>query len=282
MATHTINEGSEASAGGSIVTTTEAYLELGLTAPTPAEVNIVAAAITKAEGAIKRYLRYDPVQRRRTEFYPMGDHGFKRAAGIWEANDTQAYLREAEGAAGGEIILKHLPVRAIVAMVVHVDSDGRSDTTDGAFVEQKDEGSDFWPNYDGFDSGGFKICGDGIIRHVGAWPRTPGSIRVAYTAGYSTGEFRSGDGLVDASPIWDAALDETIRRAKKVFLNMKQTEGWVAGTKKSEKLGDYSYTTGGPMGGSTGDTAFGGSMDMLSESKEKLREFVNWGFELGS
>jgi len=277
MATHTINEGSVASAGGSIVSITEAYLELGLTSPTPAEASIVLGAIRKAEGAVKRYLRYNPVQLRRTEFYPMGDLSHQRSAAIWEVNETQAYLREGAGASGAEIVLKHLPVRGIVAMVVHTDSDGRSDTTAGAFAEQKNEGSDFWPNYDGFDTAGYKVCRDGIIRHVGSWPRTPGSIRIAYTAGYSTGEFRSGDGLVDASPIWDAALDETIRRAKKVFLNMKQTHGWVAGPKNSETLGEYSYS-----GGATSEKAFGGSWDMMPESKEKLREFVNWGFELGS
>jgi len=280
MTIHTINEGSVASAGGSIVTIAEAYSELGITTPTAAEASVVLRAIRKAEGAVKRYLRYDPVQRRRTEYYPMGNLSYQRSAAIWEVNETQAYLREGAGSSGSEIILKHLPVRAIVAMVVHTDSDGRSDTTEGAFVDLKNEGSDFWPNYDGKDSAGYKICRDGIMRHVGAWPRTPGSIRIVYTAGYSTAEFRSGDGLVDATPIWDAALDETIRRAKKVFLNMKQTEGWIAGTKQSEKLGDYSYSTGGASGVS--DKAFGGSWDMLPESKKNLQEFVNWGYDLGS
>ncbi len=263
---------------GSIVTLDEAYLELGLTSPTDNETSIVSAAIRKAEGAVKRYLRYDPVQRRRTEYYPMGDllHA-NRTALVWEVNTTQAYMRERVGSAGDEIILKHLPVRAIVAMVVHTDSDGRSDTTEDAFEEQKSEGSDFWPNYDGFDSAGFKLCRDGILRHVGAWPRTPGSIRIVYTAGYSTGEFRSGDGLVDATPIWDAALDETIRRAKKVFVNMRSVRGWMAGPLSSENLGDYSYSVGGAA-----DRLFGGTTDITAESKEKMREFINWGFELGS
>jgi len=277
VATHTINEGTIASAGGSIVTSTEAYLELGLTSPTAVEVRIVLASIRKAEGAVKRYLRYDPVQRSRTEYLPLGDLNAGRSAAIWEVNDTEAYQSEGAGSSGGEIILRHLPVRSSVAMIVHTDSDGRSDTTVNAFAEQKTEGSDFWPNYDGKDSDGYKICRDGIIRHVGAWPSTPGSIRIAYTAGYSSDEFRSVDSLVDATPIWDAALDETIRRAKKVFLNMKSVHGWAAGPKSSEKLGDYSYSTG-----STADTAFGGTWDLHAETKEKLREFVNWGYELGS
>jgi len=277
MATHTINEGVIATAGGSIVTATEAYLELGLTSPTAVEVRVVLASIRKAEGAVKRYLRYDPVQRRRTEYLPLGDLNAGRSAAVWEVNDTQAYMRESVGSAGGEIILRHIPVRSTVAMVLHTDSDGRSDTTEDAFAEQKTEGSDFWPNYDGKDTDGYKICRDGIIRHVGAWPRTPGSIRIAYTAGYSVDEFRSVDNLVDAAPIWDAALDESIRRAKKVFLNMKQFHGWAAGPKSSESLGDYSYSTG-----STTDMAFGGAWDLLPETKEKLREFVNWGYELGS
>ncbi len=278
MAVHTIDEGTISSAGGSIVTTTEAYLELGITTPTSAEASIVLAAIRKAEGAVKRYLRYDPVQRRRTEYYPMGDllHD-NRSALIWEVNEQQAYMRERVGSAGDEIILKHLPVRAIVAMVVHTDSDGRSGTSEDAFQEEKTEGSDYWPNYDGFDSDGFKICRDGMIRHVGAWPRTPGSIRIAYTAGYDTGEFRSGDSLVDATPIWDAALDETIRRAKKVFVNMRSVRGWMAGPLSSENLGDYSYSVGGAA-----DRLFGSMSDITAESKDKMRDFVNWGFELGS
>lgn len=278
MATHIIDEGSIATAGGSIVTITEAYLELGITSPTVDEASIVTAAIIKAEGAVKRYLRYDPVQRRRTEYYPMGDllHA-NRSAVVWEVNATEAYMRESVGSAGDEIIVKHLPIRNSTLMVIHTDSDGRSGTTENAFQDLKNEGTDFWPNYDGFDSDGNKVCRDGIIRHVGAWPRTPGSIRIVYTAGYTTGEFRSGNSHIDASPIWDAALDETLRRAKKVFLNMKQSHGWAAGPKSSESLGDYRYSVG-----STAGKLFGSSSDITAEVKEKLRDFVNWGFELGS
>jgi hypothetical protein len=110
------------------------------------------------------------------------------------------------------------------------------------------------------------------------WPTTAGSVKVVYTAGYSQTELRGQDALVDAGPIWEACVDEAVRRARKIFLQMKNSRvGWLSGPMTSENLGDYSYS----VDASSISKLFGSATDLTTESKEKLSSFVNWGYALG-
>jgi len=265
--------GSDVAAG--IVTDDEVAAEMGLTAPTAAETAVIAASIAKAEAAVRRFLGYDPVQRTRTEYYPRMDYSRRMSEELWEVDGDQAILRQSQEASTAELQLQHVPVRSITSL--NIDYDGRAGTKTGAFAAEtlKVEGTDYWPNYDGVDDAGGKICRDGIIRSMGLWPTSAGSVKVVYSAGYSYAEFHGTSHTMDAVPIWETVLAESARRARQVFLLQKQTgAGWVSGPFSSENLGDYSYSIDSGMAG----LIAGAGRDLTTDSKERLADFRNMGW----
>ena len=256
----------------------EVLLECGLSASvTDEERALVNQAITKAEGAVKRHLHYNPVQATRTEYYPQQNLNRQNKFARWESEGNQAILRRTPEVATSELQLLHLPVRSITT--VHVDFDGRSGTASGAFGDDtlKAEGTDFWANYDMEDSDGEKVCMDGILRSIGAWPVTPGTVKVVYVAGYTEAEFHGQDTSIDVTPIWEAALNEACMRLRKALSLKKKTGvGFVAGSVTSEKLGDYAYTLGSsPL---SMEKAIGGSSSLSMESRSLLAPYIHWSF----
>jgi hypothetical protein len=259
---------------GKIVGDELVLLELGLSSsPTEEERAIVQQAVVKAEGAVMKFLGYDPLQRSWTEYYPVLNFDPLNDTGVWEATETEAYLRRLSSEATDELQLKHIPLRSSTAIRIYVDHDGRFGTKSGAFAasSEKTEGTDFWPQYDGVDSDGYKICNDGIVRSIGSWPTEPGSIKVVYTAGYSSAELEGQDSLIDASPIMDAIVEEALRRAKKVLVLWKKNSrtGHNAGTITSEGLGEYNYSISGTVMDKL--LSAGG---LTLESREKLQPFA--------
>ncbi len=265
---------------GQIIDISSVLLDLGLSSTVTDEERAIAnIALTRAEGAVKRYLKYDPVQRDRVEFYPQTDYDFQGRAAVWETNDTQAFLRRQSEVATNELYVQHIPIRSVGSLFI--DLDGRGGSKVGGFEAEslKTEGTDFWPNYDGQDSEGNGICRDGIIRSFGQWPTTAGSVKIVYTAGYSPEELHGQDSIVDASPIMDAVLTEAVRRAQKVLMQRKRAgAGWTPGPITSETLGDYSYS----VDGSALNRMFGGLWDLLPESITKLSDFENYGWTIAS
>jgi len=248
-------------------------LELGLSSsPTDEERAIVQQAVTKAEGAVKRFLGYDPASRSHTEYYPVQDFDPANSTAVWEVSDTEAYLRRLSSASVDELQLRHIPVRGYPAIDLRIEHDGRYGAKTGSFGSSsvKVEGTDFWPQYDSIDSSGYKICNDGIIRSIGRWPSEPGSVRVVYTAGYTAAELEGQDSIIDASPIMDAVVEEALRRAKKVLTLWKKNSrtGHLAGTITSEGLGKYNYSISGAM---MDKLRSAGSL--ASESRDKLQSF---------
>ena len=262
---------------GSIIDVSEALLVLGLSSSvTDEERAIVNASIGKAEGAIKRHLRYDPTLQTHTEFYPRQPLHSAGSDAVWESEGELAVLRRSAEEAITELQLQHIPVRSITELFV--DYEARSGTRSGAFPASsaKVEGTDYWPNFDAVDSDGNSLCVDGIIRSEGSWPTTPGTVKVVYVAGYTAEELHGQDSVIDASPIVDAVIDEVVRRAKKAFVMMKSSSGWSAGPKISERLGDYAYT----IDASSLNRLVGSTSDITPETREKLSGFVNWGWVL--
>ena len=259
---------------GRIVDIDDVLLELGLSFQvTDEERAVTKAAIVKAEGSVRRYIKYDPVQTSHVEFYPQTDYNVTNSRGVWETNDTQAYFRRTTIPSTSEMYMKHLPIRTITE--VRIDLDGRNGSNSNGFPDStvKIQGTDYWAN---FDSPG--ICRDGIIRSFGLWPVTPGSVQVTYTAGYSSSEFSGNSASVDATPIHTAVLEESTRLAKKVMVNKKQTQGWIAGQFAEEELGDYRYV----IDGTTASKLYGSSFNLMSETKEMLADFINYGWTLAS
>lgn len=244
---------------------------------------IITLSIRRAEGAIRRYLRYDPVFASRTEFYPQTDQRPGGGNLILEATATHAVFTTPESVRGTELQVQHLPIRGNPAIQLFVDYNAKAGTSSGSFASdtEKTEGTDFWANYDGVDSSGYRICRDGILRSHGLWPTEPGSVKIVYSAGYTAAELQGQDSVVDASPIWDACLEECIQRCKKALVNKKSsTLGYLAGPLTSERLGDYSYKVSDEIA----LKLFGiKAYDLLPESIEKLEDgFVNYGYSLFS
>lgn len=269
---------------GQIVDISQALLELGVANATADERAVIDRAITGAEGAIIRHLGYDPAQRSRTEIYPGGEM-LRRywGTGMWDSNQsgTQAIFWS-RNRIFSDLQVQHLPIRSVTNLWVNVD--GRA--TSARFTSDHlktaasaSEGGDYWVNFELEDSAGASVCRDGLIRSHGLWPLEPGSVKIQYTAGYDSDELQGVDTILNARPIVDAILNETVRRAKKVFLNRKQTAaGWVPGAISSERLGDYQYTIGGTA--NAVDSNFAGAADLLPETIQMLADFVNWGWRL--
>ncbi len=262
----------------SIVDVSEVLLECGLSSSVTDEERAIAnQAIAKAEGAIRSFLHYDPVRKTHTEFYPQQDTSQQRGYSRWEAEGDQAIYRTVARAATTELQLVHIPIREITS--INVDYGAKSGTADDAFDSEtlKVEGTDYWANYDSVDSDGNSVCMDGIVRSYGAWPTTPGTVKVVYVAGYTEAEFHGQDGSIDVTPIWEAALNEACKRVRKIMsLRKKAGVGFSPGSLKSEKLGDYSYTLDGSPGSI--EVAIGGMSSISVESKSLLTPYIHWSF----
>ncbi len=262
-----------------VVDISEVLLQLGLSSSaTDEERAVCTLALRMAEGEVRRHLRYDPLKAERTEFYPQRSFQQQFSGGVWEVMEQRAVLRTVSEAATNELQLRHLPLRGSPVVSVRVDYDGRSGTPSASFPAEslKSIGTDYWPNYDGFDASSVAVCRDGILRTIGLWPTQPGSVKVVYTAGFTTDELRGSDPLVDGTPVWEACLIEAVRRARRALAQKKGSAGWLAGPLTSENLGDYSYSADG----ASIARLFGGALE--EESREKLSPFVNYGWDLGA
>jgi hypothetical protein len=264
---------------GRIVDISEVLLQLGLAASVTEEERAIASvAISRAESAVMRHLKYDPVKTERTEFYPQQNMSIS-GRGVWEANDANAYFRHYSSSTTNALQLRHLPVRSSPAIQLWIDYDGRHGTQTGAFANEtlKVEGQDFWPNYESVDSDSNSLCMSGIFRSIGLWPTESGSVKVTYTGGYSAAELHGQDSIIDAAPILDTVIEEAVRRFQKAFIDRKHAmAGITAGPFTSETLGDYKYT----VDSATASRLFGSAVDLTSSSKEKLADFVNYGWVL--
>lgn len=254
----------------------EVLLELGLSdSATDEERAIASTMLVRVEGAIRQFLGYDPVQRSHTEFLPTFQGNAVGDQGAWEVEGGMAVQRGLSIGTSDRLQLTHLPIRSVTSL--HIDYDGRSGAASGAFAAStlKVEGVDYWPNYDGVDDAGAKLCRDGIVMSLGLWPTTPGTIKVVYVAGYSAAELHGQDSTVDASPILESVIYETVRRVRRFFATKKSSAGFLAGTLASESMGDYSYSVDGASA-----SQLLGSGDLTPETKEKLSGFCRMGYDL--
>lgn len=271
-----------------IIDISSVILEMGLDQQiTEQQRAVINHSLWRAEGAIKRYLKYDPTYATRTERYPQFDILRLYREGIWDIQGNQAVLQLLSENAHRDLQLRHIPIRSVTSL--YINYDGRYGTKDGVFGadDLKVEGEDFWPAYDTVDDDGNNACLDGILKARGRWPMEQGSIQITYTAGYTPEELHGQRNTLDASPIVDAVINETVRRAQKIFTgsfsSLTGGSGFVPGPIVSERLGDYSYTLGGSGSrGTSVDRRTGGASDLLPETREMLADFVNWGWPIAS
>lgn len=266
-------------ATGSILALADFLSLLGIgEVQTALELTFATSSLVRAEGAVIRILRYDPVMRVRTEYY-VNQNSSWRGVGIWEANETQAYLRVEGAESSEELQINGLPIRqtdssGLNPIDLRIDYDGRSGSQAGSFGAStvKIEGTDFYPNYDFVDSNGKKVCRDGIIRSLGLWPQYPGSVKIAYVAGYTAGELAGTDTVLDASPIQEAVLDEATRRFHQCMSRAKKSQGFTTPF-MGEKLGDYSYSIQEDLQ----REFLSSKSDVMASTMYKLETFINLG-----
>lgn len=267
-----------------ILNASELYPYLDLTAGTVTDhqKSLISAAISYAEGVVRSTLRYDPVIGVRTEYYPSMDLTTDFGPDAWEVNDNVAYIRRLSQEGSDKLQVAGLPVRetdeqGANPIDLRIDYDGRAGTQTGAFAveTQQTEGTDFWPNYDLIDSGGRKMCNDGIIRSYGRWPNTSGSVKIVYVSGYTASELAGTDSRVNAAPIREAVLEEALTYVHRAWIKRGGVGGWGIGPYTSENLGDYSYSAD-----TTWTRQVLGSGQISARSAALLEPFINFGSHL--
>lgn len=259
-----------------IADVSDVLLQLGLASSVTEEERAFAvASLKRSEAAVRRHLRFDPTYQEVTEYYPQATVSPNGGIGVWEVDDQQAYFRNLSGAGTEDLQLRRIPVRSITSL--YIDYDGRSGSKGTSFSgDAKTEGTDYWPNYTIVDSDGNKVCEDGLIRSHGLWPTETGSIKITYYGGYKEAELRGDDSLIDASPIFEAVVDEAVRRFIRINQHKKRTLAGFSGPLTSESLGEYSYSADGAL-----LARIVGGADLMQDTIDKIESFVNYGYMMG-
>lgn len=265
-----------------IVTIADVLEEMGGPTLTANQTTKLTRAIKRASAAVRHELGYDPVLNYVTEYYPLVDVGGERGRGVWEADSSHAHFRRVGGQGTNELQLRGLPIRQANSsgnqtIALYEDYGARSGTVSGSFPDLSVEGSDFWANYDGVDSSGYKFARDGILRSFGLWPLEPGSVKVSYLSGYTEDELEGDDSVLDASVIREVAKRESIRRFIQSETIFKSKMAGYTGPLTSENLGDYSYSVDGSILKSL--VGFSGN-GLMMESVLQIEAFVNFGAKI--
>lgn len=245
---------------------------------------VLALAHREAISAVRSYLRYDPMQYERTEYYPRADRSKLNARYVEDV--TRDHLRAIQYNTYGNdcIILSALPLRQIVS--VQVDTSARFGTATNAFGSGTTwtEGDEFWAEWDQDN-----LAMSATIFAYGSWPAEPGSVKITARIGFSETELAgmartsgtAADGQittagVDASPIRIAAILTAVKSFHNIWSYRKRNlAGFTPGALASEKLGDYSYTLAARQ-------ISGMTTDIPPEAASKLDPFVNYAAIIGA
>lgn len=233
------------------------------------------------EGLVKRWLKYDPEYKTHTEIHPRrNDLNAGQGIGVWDAtSDGSKGVFERRGVARWHeyLMLDHIPLRAVSS--VYEDYDARHGTQGGAFGASSllTVGDEYVPVWDMTDSDGNSVGRTGMIQRYGSsWPSDPGTVKVTYTAGYTSKELSGYDSVINASPIRMAVVQEVGTNFRRWWMRRKSSRlGHIPGVLKSEKLGDYSYSLGGMEGSAVQELGF--AADLTSGTKQILQPFRHMG-----
>ena len=201
-----------------------------------------------AEQAVKSYLRYDPEQKVHTEILPNARRTSDRDNLVDVSGNKVIYF--GPSTANNMLAVKNLPVRDSNSTGVsdnprvYEDYDAKFGQATDAFAASTELtlGTEFFIEYEQI---GLSKSGT-FIRVGGNWPSTYGTVKIVYTAGYSSDELAGTGGDVDASDIKLATLITAAHIYKQAVLNGSSgAAGLVSGAITSESLGDYSYSVSG-------------------------------------
>lgn len=270
-----------------IASEAEARVVLGLISTiTDAERAMLNLLLPAAEGRVIEHLGYDPEQREATEYYPRQEPSGGSMTGNvgWDVDASHRRAEMYVQGGGGlypTLQLQRLPIRSVTNL--WIDYSAKHGSAPGAFASAslKVQGQDYWVE---FDQPGYGPTG--CLMSSGAWPREPGTVKVAYRAGYSPAEFNGrataagtdsegnlSTAGVNASPIKRAVLMTLTAGMQKWAALAKSSTGWKPGGLSSERLGDYSYT----VGGNAAETIASLTVELPGTAIDLLEPFRHYG-----
>lgn len=276
-----------------IITEAEVRALLNLaTTITDNERAVLGLVVPAACARVIEHLGYDPEQDEWTELLPRLDvsGGINVRGGDsdeWRLSGNRAAIYD-DSRRNSSLQLTYLPVRSVTTL--YVDEAANAGQASGAFAAAtlQTKGTDYWIEFDVPYGGDVNkgLCRSGCLMASGAWPNTPGTVKVTYRAGYSPDELRgrvtadatdSGGVIsqkkVNASGIHRAALLTAIKGFHTAITYQKTAAGFT-GPLASESMGDYSYSGGGGPGGTDLTVA------LPPEARQELEPFVNYGAKL--
>lgn len=271
-----------------IINEAELRAALGLM-PTMSDTEMARLMLAMVGGhaAIKKFLKYDPEQRvGNAELYPRNDTlGDGDLEGEWDINPTHTRaVFEARRGFHKYLQLARIPIRAISDLRVDPSAKFGQQSGDFASSTQWSQGTEYAVEWD--EEG---VCRSGCLIATGAWPSSPGTVRVTYRAGYSPLEFAGaatsdetdGAGImtkagVDASPIKAGTLIACMAKYHTLasWSKSQLTGVLTPGPKASERMGDYSYTL---ADGARAALITGMGLELPPEAAQYLEEFRHYG-----
>lgn len=254
--------------------------------PTEAERAVLNYVHAQAESEVQQFLKYDPVQKSETEYYPRLTYtGEGSVTEVWDVNTahTRAIVKRL-ATSQDNLQLERLPLRTVSSL--RVDHSGHWNTVSPAFEagDAWTEGEDFYPKWHRAS-----YCPTGIMEANGSWPTTPGSVQITYVGGYSRLELAGQahatsasdqDGMITVRGVNAAGIKRavvlTVMAAMISWAQLKKKTGTgLLGMLESEKLGDYSYKLGGGGAGGILNTLL--TVAMPPQAEAAAEPFRNYG-----
>lgn len=193
------------------------------------------------EKAIKQFLRWNPVYTSYTEYYPKGEPG--GADDEFVENYGSIPRR---GGVGDTLQLQQKFVRKTPMRVFEQSGAWFGQATDADFDANELTYGEQWVLELDDESG--MVSRSGKIIRVGRqqWPKSRGSVKVVYVAGFSDNEFKGttgGDDYTDASDIRLAVLNTLGKCYNEAKMHQyRQSTGRPGGLVASESIPGYSYS----------------------------------------
>ena len=223
--------------------------------------------VNGAEKLCKNFMGWDPERSAQTEYYPVSERGggYDHFVENWGSHLST----------GGRTRILQLKRGFVLASGLVVEE------YSGAYMGQNDDVSWETLTLGGsyiLDLDDDNLSESGHLRRLGSyWPRSRGSVKVTYTAGFTSTELSGSMGgstdYTDASDIRLAVM----LMVQKMYNEMKPQQSsssgsgaGVAGPLTSEKVPDYSYTRD-----ATSSRALTGMMlDLPPEIKQILNRYT--------
>lgn len=231
---------------------------------------LLAMIHAPVEADVKRFLGWDPERATVTRYFPKGEfggkpHPFVGAFGVVKQS----------GGTGEVLALDHKYVLNDSSLVVYECSGSYAGQHADTSWELLTKGTQYALEIDEDNTAnGDRVSRSGHLLRLDAdWPRSQGSVKVTYTAGFTANEFLgtvSGEDYTDASDIRYAVLQAVGRAYNQAKMHQyQQNSGRPGGLVTGESIQGYSYS----MEGGAAVQMAGMAMALPVEVQERLTRY---------